>query len=77
LRIGSGGEIVGCGADQAAGATYAVPPMLEAYATVQPPVPPDGSREWSWNEGLERHDAGGLGFAHGRWVPVRGVTECC
>jgi hypothetical protein len=59
------------------GATYAVPPMFEAYAIVQPPVPPDGSREWSWNEGLERHDAGGLGFARGRWVPVRGVTECC
>jgi hypothetical protein len=55
---------------------YAVSSMFEADVTVPLPVTPNGSGGWSWNEGPERHDAGVLGFVHGRWVAVRGVTEC-
>ena len=43
------------------GITCAVPPMFEAYATVQLPVTPNGSGGWSWDEGPERHDASVLG----------------
>jgi hypothetical protein len=70
-RIGRGAEVAWIEEHTTGGRgiTGAVPPMFEAYATVQLPVTPNGSGGWSWAEGPDRHDASVLGVLTEHTVP--------